>query len=94
MPGALLPPQPRWAAYTGQSEEAYQGWGWVDAVHPDDRARAAEVWAECVEAVRPYWEAGFTDVALVQIGDDTMDAFLEQAARPLLEKLRAAAPDD
>jgi PAS domain S-box-containing protein len=52
--GELMPPQPRWAAYTGQSEEAYQGWGWVDAVHPDDRARAAEVWAECVEAVRPY----------------------------------------
>ncbi len=52
--GELLPPQPRWAAYTGQSEEAYQGWGWVDAVHPEDRARAAEVWAECVEQVRPY----------------------------------------
>ena len=52
--GELTPPQPRWGAYTGQSEEAYQGWGWVDAVHPDDRARAAEVWAECVEGVRPY----------------------------------------
>ncbi|WP_342151180.1 response regulator [Methylorubrum sp. SB2] len=52
--GELMPPQPRWAAYTGQSEEAYQGWGWVDAVHPEDRARAAEVWAECVEQVRPY----------------------------------------
>ena len=52
--GELTPPQPRWAAYTGQSEEAYQGWGWVDAVHPEDRARAAEVWAECVAGVRPY----------------------------------------
>ena len=52
--GALMPPQPRWAAYTGQSEEAYQGWGWVDAVHPDDRAQAAEIWAECVETARPY----------------------------------------
>ncbi|MGX5776308.1 response regulator [Methylorubrum zatmanii] len=52
--GELMPPQPRWAAYTGQGEEAYQGWGWVDAVHPDDRARAAEVWAECVAAVKAY----------------------------------------
>ncbi|GEO99523.1 hybrid sensor histidine kinase/response regulator [Methylobacterium haplocladii] len=52
--GELLPPQPRWAAYTGQSEEAYQGWGWVDAVHPDDRAQAAEVWARSVEAAKPY----------------------------------------
>ncbi|MGU3537667.1 response regulator [Methylobacterium sp. A54F] len=52
--GALTPPQPRWSAYTGQSEEAYQGWGWVDAVHPDDRAHAAEVWARCVESATPY----------------------------------------
>ena len=42
-----------------------------------------------VEAVRPYVEAGFTDVALIQVGDDTLDDFLATAARPLLEKLRA-----
>ena len=52
--GELLPPQPRWGAYTGQSEEAYRGWGWVDAVHPEDRARAAEVWAACLESRKPY----------------------------------------
>ena len=52
--GELLPPQPNWSAYTGQDEEAYRGWGWVDAVHPDDRARAAGVWADCVERVVPY----------------------------------------
>ncbi len=45
-----------------------------------------------VEAVRPFWEAGFTDIALVQIGGDTTDRFLQEAAAPLLEKLRAAAP--
>ena len=45
-----------------------------------------------VEAVAPYWEAGFTDIALVQTGDEGQSAFLEQAALPLLEKLRAAAP--
>ena len=37
-----------------------------------------------------FWEAGFTDVALVQIGDATQDQFLEEAAGPLLEKLRSA----
>ena len=52
--GALLPPQPRWSAYTGQSEEAFQGWGWIDAVHPEDRAHAAEIWAGCIEARTPY----------------------------------------
>ena len=44
-----------------------------------------------VDAVSAYWEAGFTDVALVQIGDDTQDKFLSEAAEPLLAKLRSAA---
>ena len=44
-----------------------------------------------VDSVRAFWEAGFTDIALVQIGDDTQDAFLREAAGPLLAKLRAAA---
>jgi G6PDH family F420-dependent oxidoreductase len=46
---------------------------------------------ELVEGVRPYWEAGFTDVALVQVGDEGQDQFLAEVAEPLLEKLRAAA---
>jgi G6PDH family F420-dependent oxidoreductase len=44
-----------------------------------------------VDAVRPYWTAGFTDVALVQIGGESQDLFLKEAAEPLLEALRAAA---
>jgi hypothetical protein len=44
-----------------------------------------------VEAVRAYWEAGFTDIALVQIGDDGQDLFLTEAATPLLAALRTAA---
>jgi G6PDH family F420-dependent oxidoreductase len=46
---------------------------------------------QVVEAVSAYWEAGFTDVALVQVGDEGQDRFLDEAAGPLLEKLRAAA---
>lgn len=45
-----------------------------------------------VEAVSAYWKAGFTDVAVVQIGDRGQEGFLEQAAGPLLERLRSAAP--
>ena len=41
-----------------------------------------------VDAVREYWEAGFTDIALVQIGDHNQDLFLKEAAGALLEKLR------
>ncbi|POX88415.1 LLM class F420-dependent oxidoreductase [Mycobacterium kansasii] len=44
-----------------------------------------------VESVRPFWEAGFTDIALVQIGGQHQDEFLKEAAEPLLHKLRAAA---
>jgi G6PDH family F420-dependent oxidoreductase len=41
------------------------------------------------ESVRPYLDAGFTDVAIVQVGDENQQRFLDEAAEPLLEKLRA-----
>jgi G6PDH family F420-dependent oxidoreductase len=41
------------------------------------------------DAVKEYVEAGFTDVAIVQIGDDGQQRFLDEAAGPLLDKLRA-----
>ena len=47
-----------------------------------------------VESVSAYWKAGFTDVAIVQVGDQRQDDFLATAAGPLLERLRSAAPTD
>jgi G6PDH family F420-dependent oxidoreductase len=44
-----------------------------------------------VESVRPFWEAGHTDVALVQIGGDHQEQFLDEVAEPLLDKLREAS---
>jgi G6PDH family F420-dependent oxidoreductase len=41
-----------------------------------------------VEAVRKFVAAGFTDVALVQIGDEAQDAFLDWAPDQLLPELR------
>ncbi len=41
------------------------------------------------EAVKPYVAAGFTDIAVVQVGDQGQSEFLEKAAEPLLAKLRA-----
>ena len=35
---------------------------------------------EIVDAVSEYWKAGFTDIALVQIGDEAQDRFLAEAA--------------
>lgn len=44
-----------------------------------------------VESVNAYRDAGFTEIALVQVGDDGQEAFLKEAAGPLLDKLRDAA---
>ncbi|MEH3114351.1 PAS domain S-box protein [Pedobacter terrae] len=40
----------RWLEYTGQSLEEAVGWGWIDAIHPDDRAGSSKRYAEAVEA--------------------------------------------
>ncbi|MBR7744289.1 LLM class F420-dependent oxidoreductase [Phycicoccus sp. BSK3Z-2] len=47
-----------------------------------------------VEAVSAFWEAGFTDVALVQVGGETEQqrGFLDGPAADLLARLRDAAP--
>jgi len=35
---------PYWRAFTGQSLAEVKGWGWLAAIHPDDRASAAAAW--------------------------------------------------
>jgi G6PDH family F420-dependent oxidoreductase len=60
-------------------------------VRPEDVAQSIACGPdldEIAESVRPYIEAGFTDVAIVQVGDELQDRFLAEAAGPLLEKLR------
>lgn len=41
------------------------------------------------EGVRPFLDAGFTDIAVVQVGDEKQDRFLQEAAGPLLDRLRS-----
>jgi G6PDH family F420-dependent oxidoreductase len=63
-------------------------------VRPEDVAESIPCGPDLdgiVQAVSAYWKAGFTDIALVQVGDEGQDRFLREAAEPLLEKLRAAA---
>jgi PAS domain S-box-containing protein len=38
--GAVVEELPSWRAVTGQTPEETRGFGWFDAVHPDDRERA------------------------------------------------------
>jgi G6PDH family F420-dependent oxidoreductase len=42
-----------------------------------------------VEAVTTYRDAGFTDIALIQVGGDTQEQFLAEAAKPLLAALHS-----
>jgi len=49
--GAFTEPQPEWTAFTGQSFEEMRGWGWLDAIHPDDRGQTAREWTDFVAAV-------------------------------------------
>jgi PAS domain S-box-containing protein len=48
--GEFVSPQPLWEEFTGQSWDDYQGFGWADAVHPDDRQRVKQSWINACEA--------------------------------------------
>ena len=67
--------------------------GATQFVRPGDVANAIPCGPDVqgiVEAVGEFVRAGFTDVALVQIGDERQEEFLEFAESDLLPALRAA----
>gem|GEM_PF-6576409 len=47
--GEIATDQPRWTEFTGQTFEECRGWGWMDAIHPDDRAHVALTWVAAVD---------------------------------------------
>jgi len=51
--GEMAEEQPSWAAFTGQTFAQYEGRGWLDALHPDDRGSNAEAWARAVSEGSP-----------------------------------------
>lgn len=51
--GVVIADSPSWRAYTGQTVEDWLGYGWLDAIHPDDRAYAEKQWREASAAHRP-----------------------------------------
>ena len=52
--GRMVGEQPGWAAITGQSRAQYEGFGWADAVHPDDAAASVEAWQDTVRTKRTF----------------------------------------
>ena len=55
---------PQWLAYTGQTQRASYGRGWLDVVHPDDHGQTIKAW----EAASDYGELD-TEFRLRRIAD-------------------------
>jgi PAS domain S-box-containing protein len=62
--GKFVEPQAAWEAYTGQTWAEHRDWGWMAAVHDDDRPTVERKWAESVRTGSPcrsacrVWHAG------------------------------------
>jgi PAS domain S-box-containing protein len=47
--GGFVTPQPSWEAYTGQPWEQHRGWGWANAIHPEDVTQLKATWRHALE---------------------------------------------
>jgi len=56
--GRVLEDSPSWRAFTGQSYEEWREFGWLDALHPDDREPTFALWQVCV-ASRSVFETRY-----------------------------------
>ena len=52
--GRMVGEQLDWSRFTGQSRAEHDGFGWSDAIHPDDLAPTLEAWTEAVENRRQF----------------------------------------
>ncbi|MBW4542713.1 MAG: PAS domain S-box protein [Myxacorys chilensis ATA2-1-KO14] len=52
--GEVVDDIPLWCALTGRSQDSAKGWGWLESVHPDDRASTAQVWLDAVKSGKIY----------------------------------------
>ena len=56
--GRFVTPQAAWSRYTGQSWEQQRDFGWVEALHPDDRDAVRELWDAACRAGTRYEASG------------------------------------
>src|SRR6266542_3495375 len=52
--GEIAEDSPEWRWITGQTVEEYQGSGWLDAIHPEDRERVERDWRDCVQTGKVF----------------------------------------
>jgi PAS domain S-box-containing protein len=47
--GEVIDDIPSWRELTGQSEQEIKGWGWMNALHPEDRDHTAIAWRNALQ---------------------------------------------
>jgi PAS domain S-box-containing protein len=52
--GEMREDLPMWREFTGQTSEELKGQGWIDALHPVDRERTADLWSRSVSSRSLY----------------------------------------
>src|ERR1700694_1742025 len=57
-PDGQIIDMPEWRALTGMTVDEVRGWGWLNSLHPDDRARTGVVWQAAIDA-RSYYETEY-----------------------------------
>ncbi len=81
--GRVVDDSPSWRDFTGQTREQWEGFGWLDAIHPDDRDRTSAAWSRSVSTRTPCemdyrvrrhdGEYRWTSVRAVPVLDETGD---------------------
>jgi len=75
----LIEDAPHWRLFTGQTVEQARGWGWLNAIHPEDYAHVVAAWREALHQRLPY-----TDEYRLRRADGVYRDLLTQAA-PIYE---------
>lgn len=52
--GEFAVEQPGWTAFTGQPFDLLRGWGWLNAVHPDEQESSARAWKKVCAGRTPF----------------------------------------
>jgi len=79
--GRFVEPQAAWCSYTGQSWEQHRDFGWLDALHPEDRDHIRELWQQACKARTEYaWSGRVWHVATGQY------RYFEARAVPIMDQ--------
>lgn len=76
---------PQWTAYTGQTMAEANGFGWLKAVHPDDRHRVIVAWREA--GARGEFRAEIR----IRGGPEAAERWFQARALPVLDERGAVA---